>query len=276
MPIPTYEKMLWPLLALAAKKPIARRAVTSEIADHFDLTEEERNVRIPSGGSTYVQNRVGWAMTFLTKARLIAKVAPKQYAATQSGLEFLKTHPEAIKLSDLKKIEGWEEAWRSSRPKPTEETDTESEERTPLELIDEALASIHSGVRVQLMDAILNQSPDFFEQLVLDVLVAMGYGGSKAGAALHLGKSGDEGIDGRINQDPLGLDQVLVQAKRNSQDNVIDRKTIQAFIGSLAGQGVSRGSSSRRARSQPQRASSFSAGPVRRSFWLTAIIWSIS
>lgn len=241
MPIPTYEKMLRPLLVLASQKPIARRAVTSEIADYFGLTEEERNVRIPSGASTYIRNRVGWAMTFLFKARLIEKVAPKQYAATQSGLEFLRTHPETITIPDLKKIEGWEEAWKSDRPKAREESEGESEERTPLELIDEAVTSIHSGVRTQLLDAILSQSPEFFEQLVLDVLIAVGYGGSKAGAALHLGRSGDEGIDGRINQDPLGLDQVLVQAKRNSRDNVIDRKTIQAFIGSLAGQGVAKG-----------------------------------
>jgi restriction system protein len=91
------------------------------------------------------------------------------------------------------------------------------------------------------LDAILKQSPRFFEELVLDVLIAMGYGGSREDAAQHLGKSDDEGIDGRINQDPLGLDQIMVQAKRYAPDRTIDRKTIQAFIGSLAGQGVTKG-----------------------------------
>jgi len=241
MPIPTYDQMLRPLLELASRKPISRRTVTAEIGDFFGLSEEERNARVPSGSSTYLRNRVGWAMTFLTKGRLIEKVAPKQYAATKFGLEFLASHPNAITVRDLKGIDGWEEAWRSDRVKAREESEGADENRTPLEQIDEAVASIHSGVRSQLMDAILSQSPEFFEQLVLDVLVAMGYGGSKTDAALHLGKSGDEGIDGRINQDPLGLDQVLVQAKRNAHDNIIDRKSIQAFIGSLAGQGVAKG-----------------------------------
>lgn len=242
MPIPTYDQMLRPLLDLASRKPISRRAVTTEIGDFFELSDEERNARVPSGSSTYLRNRVGWAMTFLTKGRLIEKVAPKQYSATKFGLEFLASHPSTITVKDLKGIDGWEEAWRSDRVKAREESEAAADDyRTPLEQIDEAAASIHSGVRSQLMDAILSQSPEFFEQLVLDVLVAMGYGGSKTDAALHLGKSGDEGIDGRINQDPLGLDQVLVQAKRYARDNVIDRKSIQAFIGSLAGQGVSKG-----------------------------------
>jgi restriction system protein len=92
-----------------------------------------------------------------------------------------------------------------------------------------------------LLDAILAQTPEFFERLVLDVLVAMGYGGSRADAAKHLGRSGDEGIDGRINQDPLGLDQILVQAKQFAVDRPINRQTIQAFIGSLTGQGVTKG-----------------------------------
>lgn len=242
MPIPTYDQMLRPLLDLASRKPISRRAVTTEIGDFFELSDEERNARVPSGSSTYLRNRVGWAMTFLTKGRLIEKVAPKQYSATKFGLEFLASHPSTMTVKDLKGIDGWEEAWRSDRVKAREESEAAADDyRTPLEQIDEAAASIHSGVRSQLMDAILSQSPEFFEQLVLDVLVAMGYGGSKTDAALHLGKSGDEGIDGRINQDPLGLDQVLVQAKRYARDNVIDRKSIQAFIGSLAGQGVSKG-----------------------------------
>ena len=100
---------------------------------------------------------------------------------------------------------------------------------------------IRSGDRVIEVDAVLKQSPEFFERLVLDVLIKMGYGGSREAAADHMGRSGDEGIDGRINQDALGLDQILVQAKRYAPENTIDRKTIQAFIGSLAGQGVSKG-----------------------------------
>jgi restriction system protein len=112
---------------------------------------------------------------------------------------------------------------------------------TPAEALDSAVKTINADLKSRLFDAILSQTPEFFERLVLDVLVAMGYGGSRVDAAQHLGTSGDEGIDGRINQDPLGLDQILVQAKRYALDRPIDRKTIQSFIGSMTGQGVTKG-----------------------------------
>jgi restriction system protein len=106
--------------------------------------------------------------------------------------------------------------------------------------LDGALKTINAELKSRLLDAILAQTPLFFERLVLDVLLKLGYGGSRADAAEHLGKSGDEGIDGRVNQDVLGLDQILVQAKRYAPDRAIDRQTIQAFIGSMTGQGVTK------------------------------------
>ena len=116
-----------------------------------------------------------------------------------------------------------------------------NETSTPYEIIDREVAALRADLRGRLLQTILDQSPEFFEQLVLDVLIAMGYGGSREEAALHVGRIGDEGIDGRINQDSLGLDQILVQAKRYNPDNVISRNAIQAFIGSLTGQGVTKG-----------------------------------
>ena len=234
--------MLRPILELAVSEPVSRRMATEAMAKHFGLSAEEQAALTPSGGQTYVSNRAGWAMTFLTKGGLIEKTAPKQYRATPRGQKFLLDHPKVISVKDLEAIEGWEQAWASGRRKvATIEPVGQETSQTPQEALDDAAAEIHSDVRSRLMESILKQSPSFFEQLVLDVLVAMGYGGSKAEAAHLLGKSGDEGIDGRINQDPLGLDQILVQAKRNAPENVIDRKTIQAFIGSLAGQGVTKG-----------------------------------
>lgn len=209
------------------------------MAEHFALTQEERIERIPSGGSTLVGNRAGWAMTFLTKGALIAKVAPKTYRATRNGTAFLATHPKGIAVKDLEGLNGWEAAWQATRR--NKDPDPNRTDKTPAETIDAALATLNSDVRARLLEAILNQTPEFFEQLVLDVLIKMGYGGSREEAAEHLGRSGDEGIDGRINQDALGLDQIMVQAKRYKPEHPIDRKTIQAFIGSLAGQGVSKG-----------------------------------
>ncbi|MEO8195743.1 MAG: restriction endonuclease [Thermoanaerobaculia bacterium] len=242
MPIPTYDLMLRPILELAVAAPVSRRSATEAMAKQFGLSMGEQAVVTPSGGQTYVSNRVGWAMTFLTGGALIERTAPRQYRATAKGEDFLRAHPNVITIRALKALEGWEEAWASGRWKSASvEPVGEGASQTPQKALEGAVSELHADVRSRLMESILNQSPAFFEQVVLDVLVAMGYGGSKAEAAHHLGESGDEGIDGRINQDPLGLDQILVQAKRNAPENVIDRKTIQAFIGSLAGQGVTKG-----------------------------------
>jgi restriction system protein len=242
MAIPTYEAMLRPLLAMAAERNIMRREAADAIADHFNLSAEDREARIPSGHATYVRNRVGWAMTFLTKAALIEKVAPRTYQITERGRAFLAEYPGGISERDLAKVPGWDEAWRKGKspgrqdgpPKPPVGV-------TPVEAVENAINAINADLKARLLAAILEQSPEFFERLVLDVLLAMGYGGSRTDAAEHVGKSGDEGVDGRINQDPLGLDQIVVQAKRYAIDRPIDRKTIQAFVGSMTGQGVTKG-----------------------------------
>jgi restriction system protein len=194
-------------------------------------------------------NRTGWAFTFLTKAGLIEKAAPKFYKATQLGLEFLKSHPATITVKDLEAIPGFHEAWELGSAKrrqrqqgqATEQGDKLDGHATPQELIEREVGALRADLRSRLIESIIAQTPEFFERLVLDVLVAMGYGGTREDAAEHLGQSGDEGIDGRINQDTLGLDQILVQAKRYRPDRKIDRKEVQAFIGSLSGQGVTKG-----------------------------------
>jgi restriction system protein len=248
MPIPTYDLLFRPILELATHGSITRRSAMDAMIKLHALTPEEIGRRLPTGGST-IANRTGWAMTFLTKAGLIAKVAPKTYAATPLGLQFLAQHPERIREADLRTIPGYKEAWAagSARRRAKESERNESpdnaadETATPHEIINREVSALRNELRSRLLDAILAQSPEFFEQLVLDVLIAMGYGGSKEDAAEHLGQSGDEGIDGCINQDTLGLDQVMVQAKRYRPDRTVSRAEVQGFIGSLSGQGVTKG-----------------------------------
>lgn len=244
MPVPTFDKMLRPLLELSVAGDIRRRTAPEEMSQYFHLTDKERSERIPSGKSTVVGNRTGWAMTFLTKGNLIEKVAPKTYRATSFGKTFLSTHPSTIAVKDLRGLPEWEANWKTRKKAQAQSghlTDEATENATPLESLENAIATLEGDLRSRLLEEILKQTPTFFEQLVLDVLLAMGYGGSREDAAERLGKSSDEGIDGRINQDTLGLDQIMVQAKRYASDNIIDRRTIQAFIGSLAGQGVTKG-----------------------------------
>lgn len=241
MAVPTVHQMLRPILAMACEEGVTRRGMAPAIADHFKLGEADRAEKIPSGLNK-IGHRAGWAITYLTKARLVEKTAPITYGATDKGRQFLAEHPNEITRHDLEAIPGWKAAWETKRTKERKETsDADQSDQTPEEALDAAAALLDSDVKDRLMSAILAQSPTFFEKLVLDVLVAMGYGGTHAEAAEHLGKSGDEGIDGRINQDRLGLDQILVQAKRYSSDNVVDRHAIQAFIGSMTGQGVTKG-----------------------------------
>ena len=205
---------------------------------HLHLTQDEQAETIPSGGVTKVAHRTGWAMTYLTKAGLIKKHEDKAYRATDLGKAWLKEYP-TLTVKHLRKADGWEAAWHVN---PSENVEAVSSEiQTPTEALDAAFQTLQSETRQKLLDAILQRSPEFFERLVLDVLIKMGYGGSHSEAARHMGRSGDEGIDGCINQDALGLDQIFVQAKRYAPERAIDRPTIQAFIGALTGHGVTKG-----------------------------------
>lgn len=229
---------------MAAAANISRRSVVEPISDLFQLSSEEREQTIPSGQSTVMQSRSGWAMTYLTKGGLIEKVSRGQYCITDRGRDFLIKYPTEISHQNLRDIDGWEQQWGINKKKPHDhETIRDASETAvaPIELVENGIQSLRAELSGDVMKNILAQSPTFFEHLVLDVLLAMGYGGSRESAAAHLGKAGDEGIDGRVNQDALGLDQIMVQAKRYAPDRPIDRQTVQAFIGSLAGQGVTKG-----------------------------------
>ncbi|EIQ00015.1 restriction endonuclease [Opitutaceae bacterium TAV1] len=254
MPIPTYDKLFRPVLALAAREPITRHTANAGMIRQFRIAPEEVEQRLASGQST-ILNRTGWAMTFLTKAGLIEKVAPKTYRATEKGRAFLTTHPETITNADLNAIPGYKEAWENASARRRERVSGQNvaggkgsdgdqpgdSTSTPDEIIEREINKLRAALRKRLLKAVLDQTPEFFEGLVLDVLVKMGYGGSREAMAAHLGRPGDEGIDGCINQDALGLDQIMVQAKRYGEDNIVGRPAVQGFVGSLAGQGVSKG-----------------------------------
>ena len=213
MPIPDYQTLFRPILELAANGQVSRQVATAEMAELFQLTHEERQQRIPSGAATYLRNRVGWAMTYLTKAGLIRKVAPKFYGATDRGRDFLSRYPDGFAKRELEEIDDFRRFQAFKRPHDrtdSAQSESDSESSTPYERIDEALVEINADLKEQLIAEVLGKSPDFFERVVLDLLVAMGYGGSREDAAEHMGGVGDEGLDGRINQDTLGLDVVLV------------------------------------------------------------------
>jgi restriction system protein len=243
MPIPTYDQLLRPLLEIAANTDITRRSATEAMIREFKLSPEEAERRLPSGGATYIRNRVGWAMSFLTKGGLIAKVVPKTYRATDFGKEFLNKHPRTILVSDLEAIPGWEEAWKTKEKRRDRDaaltTESGKTTATPYERIEAAFSELSETLIGDLLAQLGKIDPFRFEQVVLDLLVAMGYGGSRKEAAAVTQKTGDEGIDGVINEDRLGLDVIYIQAKRWKHN--IGRPEIQSFVGALAGKKASKG-----------------------------------
>lgn len=244
MPIPTYDQLFRPLLEHAISEDITRRSATDAMIENFKLTPEEVEQRLPSGGSTYIKNRTGWAMTFLTKGNLIAKIAPKTYRATDAGKKFFADHPQGIKESDLAAIPGWEEAWntKAKRREAAGLTGVDSHGEatsTPNERIEAAFAELSETLVRELLSQLAKIDPFRFEQVVLDLIVKMGYGGSKAEAAQVTKKTGDEGIDGVINEDRLGLDVIYLQAKRWKGN--VGRQEIQSFVGALAGKKANKG-----------------------------------
>ena len=243
MTVPDFQTAMRPLLALLADgEAHAITAIRDELATHFELTDDELAERIPSGRVTTFQNRVGWATSHLYNTGLIARPQRAVYRITDRGRDVLARHPERVDLRVLSQFEEFAEFRGASGSRETARTAPvgaqEASVHTPEEQIEEAFGTLRSALALDLLDRIAEQSPAFFEQLVLDVLHAMGYGGSR-GTAERLGQSGDGGVDGVIREDPLGLDLIYVQAKRWA--GVVGRPEIQKFFGALHGRRATKG-----------------------------------
>jgi restriction system protein len=219
----------------------------SDIRDHlaaaFSLSKDDLQEAIPSGRVTKFQNRVGWATTYLYRTRLIDRPQRAMYRINDRGRQVLGDNSERVDLRTLSQFEELAE-FRDAKPVPAEHdrqttVANTDQDQTPEERIDAAYRELRAALAGELLDHIFEQSADFFEQLVLDVLHAMGYGGGHDAAAERLGKSGDGGVDGVIREDRLGIDLIYVQAKR--WQNVVGRPEIQKFFGALHGQRATKG-----------------------------------
>lgn len=236
MPIPDFQRVMRPLLA-AISDGVEHdlKEVKSKLIVHFSISDNELREKIPSGRAFLFDNRLGWANTYLKKAGLITSARRAYLQITPLGTNFLKEHPDEIKISDLNKIEQFREFHQVKAKEDTAVAATDSteaeEERSPEEVIDEAFEVILNDLRSDLINTIKSCSPLFFEKLVVDLLIKMGYGGSRREAGTAIGKSGDGGIDGIINEDKLGLDSIYIQAKR--WENTVPIKEIRDFAGSL-------------------------------------------
>lgn len=245
MPIPDYQTIMLPLLKLLSdKKEYVFKDVVTLLGNQFQLTEQELNELLPSGQSLLFANRVGWARTYLKKAGLLEAPKRGMVSITNRGLEVLKKKPVKIDNSLLKQFPEFLE-FQNLKKEDFEivgNTDTaQNEKQTPEETIDLAYQNIRQSLAQELIDSVYRMSPAFFERLVVELLVKMGYGGSIKDAGKAIGKTGDEGIDGTIKEDKLGLDIIYIQAKRWQPGNVVGRPELHKFVGALAGQGAKKG-----------------------------------
>ncbi len=236
MTIPDYETLMLPLLEfLSDGAEHSMEQATEHIASRFELTPEEREERIPSGNSTYIKNRTGWARTYLKKAGLLCSPKRGHIQLTDRGRQALTEQPSRIDRTYLEQFPEFVEFQQKTNSR-TDRKEVETiapTTQTPEETIEVGYSQLRSQLADELLDLIKSCSSDFFERLVVDVIVAMGYGGSHRDAATATKKSHDGGIDGIIKQDRLGLDAIYIQAKK--WEASIHRPEIQKFAGALQG-----------------------------------------
>ncbi|MEH2085245.1 restriction endonuclease [Nostoc sp.] len=242
MAIPDYQKIMLPLLkyALDGQEHSMREAIGT-LADQFNLSEDERKELLPSGQQPLFDNRVGWARTYLKKAGLLATPKRGYFEITEQGINVARQSLQEIDVQFLGQFSEFINFKSSKKQadKPSLEFD-EISEKTPQESIELGYQKIRKELEIDLINRIKTISSDFFEILVIDLLIKMGYGGSRRDAGKAIGKSRDGGIDGIIKEDKLGLDVVYIQAKRWDA-NVIGRPEIQKFVGALYGQRAKKG-----------------------------------
>jgi len=238
MAIPDFQTLMLPLLRLLAdKQEHAMREVTAALSEQFKLTEDERNLSSEVSGQGVMYNRTAWAKTYLKRAGLIEQPRRGFFTISENGVKVLKSPPSAINLKFLEQFpayiaakDGQNQSEISSQPIEV----AVIKSATPDELIASGVKSIRDNLVSEILDQIRMGTPFFFEKLVVNLFVKMGYGGAQQGSAWVTGRSGDGGIDGVIHEDKLGLDVIYIQAKRWKEGNTVGGPDMQQFVGALA------------------------------------------
>ena len=237
--IPNYQQFMRPFLEVANAadgNEVKLRDVINQLAEQFNLSDEEKSETLPSGRQSILDNRVGWARTYLTKAGLLEATRRAHFVITPRGKEALSENVD-INNEYLKKFDEFIAFKQKSNDDSEAENDSNILEQenvsTPDEILIAAYKTINDSLAQDILERTRKVTPAFFEDLLIELLLAMGYGGTGEGAAHALGKTGDNGIDGVIDQDPLGVDQIYIQAKRYAQGNNVGAGDIRDFFGAL-------------------------------------------
>ncbi|MFN7215432.1 restriction endonuclease, partial [Microcystis sp.] len=241
-----FQSIMLPLLKILADGKVYKyREIFEALVREFQVTEAERKEMLPSGQQEIFANRVGWAKTYLKKAGLIDSPQRATFVISEKGKEILSQNLDHIDTKFLRQFPEFQEFTRVNKQNETitleRNLSTSDQEQNPEELLENSYQEIRQALATDLLSILRKLSPDAFEKLVVELLVKMGYGGSIRDAGKAVGKSGDQGIDGIIKEDRLGLDIIYIQAKRWADNNAVGRPEIQKFVGALAGQGAKKG-----------------------------------
>ncbi len=245
MAIPIFEDFLYPFLLATSKKNITSSEMREYIVDYFHLTDEDCNLRTKSGNTTQVSDRLNWVRQYLRRALMIDLPQRGVYRITQRGKDYLASHT-SLRKQDLMKFPEFA-SYATGTANPSRNTSMDStvqdaaDDMTPTEQLEQAYHSIVEDLAADLLQKTLEQTPYFFEHLVVDLLIKMGYGGSFANSAQVTQYVHDDGIDGIIYEDKLGLDKIYIQAKRYKLDNTVGKPQIQQFSGALDEQKATKG-----------------------------------
>ena len=245
MAIPKFQAFLYPFLLKLKDKDMTTREMKEALVQHFNLTDEDCAIRTQAGSAFMIDDRIGWVRQWLRRALFIEIPHRGIYHITQRGVDYLKTHTD-LRDKDLLQYPEYAEYARAKVKTPKADgilvpKEDKTDELTPTEQLEQAYHSIVDDLASDLLQKTLEQSPQFFEHLVVDLLVKMGYGGSFANSAQVTQYVHDDGIDGIIYEDKLGLDKIYIQAKRYKFDNTIGKPQIQQFSGALDEQKATKG-----------------------------------
>lgn len=254
MAIPDYQSVMRPLLCLLGRRGVMSLGdAVDQLADELELTAEERAVLLPSGQYPLFRSRVGWAKTYLKQAGLLVQPKRGLMELSEEGRRLSSSPPERIDNAFLTRYEGFRDFMMRSGTRPTASSKPEyampadvpvmegaqDGSAAPEETVEQAIHLLHEELRLELLDTVKTASPAFFERLVVQLLLRMGYGGSRQEAGEAVGRSGDGGIDGIINEDRLGLDAIYLQAKR--WEGSVGEGPIRDFKGALDAKGAQKG-----------------------------------
>lgn len=237
MSIPSYEQIFRPVLAICFDGAEHRFSdLVEALAEHFQLSESERAELLPGGSQTRFRNRVGWARSYLVQAGLIDAVKRGVIRISERGKHAFESGGEIDNayLMQFSEFQDFRSRARASQlNEVVSHSTSDVSDATPEEILTQAYEELRASLIAEIHELLLASTPEFFERVVVDLLTAMGYGGSRKDASVHLGKSGDGGIDGAIKEDRLGLDTIYVQAKKWAIGNVVGNREIRDFIGAL-------------------------------------------